>query len=59
MPLRQILGDGAGIEGAEVPKLPPETLKKAFRAMLLVRTLDAKLTNLQRQGRIGFYGARG
>lgn len=57
MPLRQVLGDGQGIEGAEVPKVAPETLKHAFRTMLLQRTLDAKLTNLQRQGRIGFYGA--
>ena len=57
MPLRQILGDGSGIEGADVPKLAPEALKRAFRTMLLVRTLDNKLTNMQRQGRIGFYGA--
>lgn len=57
MPMRKVLYDGTGMEGVEAPKLPPETLKKAFRTMLLVRTLDAKLTNLQRQGRIGFYGA--
>lgn len=57
MPLRQVLGDGQGIEGAEVPQVAPEELKKAFRTMLLVRTLDVRLTNLQRQGRIGFYGA--
>lgn len=57
MPMRRVLYDGSGMEGVEVPRLPPETLKKAFRTMLLVRTLDAKLTNLQRQGRIGFYGA--
>ncbi len=56
-PLRQILGDGEGKPGVEAPKLAPELLKKAFRTMLLVRTLDAKMTNLQRQGRIGFYGA--
>jgi pyruvate dehydrogenase E1 component alpha subunit len=57
VPLRQVLGDGLGIEGAEVPKVAPEDLKRAFRTMLLVRTLDTRLTNLQRQGRIGFYGA--
>ncbi|MHB8632467.1 MAG: thiamine pyrophosphate-dependent dehydrogenase E1 component subunit alpha [Thermoplasmatota archaeon] len=55
--LLSLLGDGDGVAGVEVPKLAPEVLKKAFRTMLLVRTLDAKLTNLQRQGRIGFYGA--
>lgn len=52
-----LLGDGEGVAGVDVPKLAPEMLKKAFRTMLLVRTLDAKMTNLQRQGRIGFYGA--
>jgi pyruvate dehydrogenase E1 component alpha subunit/2-oxoisovalerate dehydrogenase E1 component alpha subunit len=51
------LGNGEGVAGVEAPKLAPEMLRKAFRTMLLVRTLDAKLTNLQRQGRIGFYGA--
>ena len=56
-PLLSILGDGEGAAGVQVPKLPPELLKKAFRTMLLVRALDAKMTNLQRQGRIGFYGA--
>lgn len=57
MPLRQVLGDGDGIEGARVPDIPVEELKRAFRTMLQVRTLDTRLTNLQRQGRIGFYGA--
>lgn len=57
LPMLRILGDGEGVDGVEAPKLPAETLKKAFRTMLLVRTLDVKLTNLQRQGRIGFYGA--
>ncbi|HEX2066483.1 MAG TPA: thiamine pyrophosphate-dependent dehydrogenase E1 component subunit alpha [Candidatus Thermoplasmatota archaeon] len=57
VPLLRILGDGEGVEGVEAPRLPPETLKRAFRTMLLVRALDVKLTNLQRQGRIGFYGA--
>jgi pyruvate dehydrogenase E1 component alpha subunit/2-oxoisovalerate dehydrogenase E1 component alpha subunit len=57
VPLLQFLGDGDGIDGVEAPKLDPGMLRKAFRTMLLVRTLDAKLTNMQRQGRIGFYGA--
>ncbi|HLF16704.1 MAG TPA: thiamine pyrophosphate-dependent dehydrogenase E1 component subunit alpha [Candidatus Thermoplasmatota archaeon] len=57
MPTLRLLGDGDGVKGTDVPKLPAEMLKKAFRTMLLVRTLDTKLTHLQRQGRIGFYGA--
>ena len=56
-PCGSVLYDGNGMDGVEVPKLPPETLKRAFRTMLQVRTLDTRLTNLQRQGRIGFYGA--
>ncbi len=55
--LLQILGDGEGVSGAAVPDVPREALERAFRTMLLVRTLDAKLTNMQRQGRLGFYGA--
>ncbi len=53
----QILGDGDGVAGVEIPQLPAKQLRKAFHTMLLVRTLDVKLSNLQRQGRIGFYGA--
>jgi len=55
--LLRVLGDGDGVKGARVPDLPAETLERAFRTMLLVRTLDTKLTNMQRQGRLGFYGA--
>jgi len=33
------------------------TLLEAFRWMLLARALDARMLALQRQGRIGFYGA--
>jgi pyruvate dehydrogenase E1 component alpha subunit len=57
LPMVRFLGDGEGVEGVEAPRLAPEMLRKAFRTMLLVRTLDTKLTNMQRQGRIGFYGA--
>lgn len=57
MELLRYLGDGHGIEGVDVPELPRAQLEAAFRTMLLVRTLDRRLTNLQRQGRIGFYGA--
>ncbi|MFG1530195.1 MAG: thiamine pyrophosphate-dependent enzyme [Thermoplasmata archaeon] len=34
-----------------------ETLRTAFRWMLRARALDARMQALQRQGRIGFYGA--
>jgi len=34
-----------------------DLLRSAFRWMLLGRTLDARMQALQRQGRVGFYGA--
>jgi pyruvate dehydrogenase E1 component alpha subunit len=34
-----------------------ETVLSAYRWMVLARTLDARMQALQRQGRIGFYGA--
>ena len=37
------------------PKLAPETLKLAYRNLVLVRMLDSRMLSLQRQGRIGFY----
>jgi pyruvate dehydrogenase E1 component alpha subunit len=35
----------------------PKTLEAAYRWMTLARTLDARMQGLQRQGRVGFYGA--
>jgi pyruvate dehydrogenase E1 component subunit alpha len=34
-----------------------ELLRSAYRWMLFARTLDARMQALQRQGRVGFYGA--
>ncbi len=36
--------------------LKPSQLQELYRWMLLVRVLDQRMLNLQRQGRIGFYG---
>lgn len=52
--LRIIDLDGTCDSKAE-PKLAPEVLTKAYRELLLVRLLDARMLSLQRQGRIGFY----
>jgi len=38
-------------------KLSPAELKEIYRGMLLIRTLDERMMTLQRQGRVGFYGA--
>lgn len=55
----RILSDDGRIEPqVDVAGLPPLSLRRRmFREMRRVRVLDARLTALQRQGRIGFYGA--
>ncbi len=53
--LHQVI-DPAGKAVAEVPSIPPEDLRRMFRFMLLMRTLDGRMLSLQRQGRVGFYG---
>src|SRR6059058_4883741 len=44
------------IEGAP-PRLSPERLLRLYREMVRLRTLDERMMTLQRQGRVGFYGA--
>ncbi len=39
------------------PHLAPDALLAAYRAMMRIRILDERMMTLQRQGRIGFYGA--
>jgi pyruvate dehydrogenase E1 component alpha subunit/2-oxoisovalerate dehydrogenase E1 component alpha subunit len=50
------LVDETGREAAPVPKLPEGLGVKFLEAMLFQRALDQRMLNLQRQGRIGFYG---
>ncbi len=38
------------------PKIPPEELKRLYRAFLLARRFDERMLRLQRQGRIGTFG---
>jgi pyruvate dehydrogenase E1 component subunit alpha len=62
MGLLQILRpDGSVVDAASVPgDLTAERAVKMYRGMLTIRTMDERLMNLQRQGRVGFYGeARG
>lgn len=42
---------------SQSPNLSGEQLLEVYRAMLKIRTLDERMMTLQRQGRIGFYGA--
>lgn len=47
----------AGSASAGGPALSTDQLLELYRAMLRVRILDDRMITLQRQGRIGFYGA--
>jgi pyruvate dehydrogenase E1 component alpha subunit/2-oxoisovalerate dehydrogenase E1 component alpha subunit len=53
--LRRVLDD-EGRAVAAVPEIPVDDLRRLFRHMLVLRTMDQRLLSLQRQGRIGFYG---
>jgi pyruvate dehydrogenase E1 component alpha subunit/2-oxoisovalerate dehydrogenase E1 component alpha subunit len=50
---RVLEDDGA----AKEPTMTPELALRAYREMRRLRAIDARMTLLQRQGRIGFYGA--
>src|SRR5258706_1243581 len=41
----------------EALPIPRETLLRLYREMVRLRTLDERMMTLQRQGRVGFYGA--
>ncbi len=53
--LRRVL-DEQGRAVGEVPEVPADDLRRLYRHMLVLRTMDGRMLSLQRQGRIGFYG---
>jgi len=53
---RVLADDGSAIASAD-PRLPPEVLLRAYRELRRLRAIDARMVMLQRQGRVGFYGA--
>jgi pyruvate dehydrogenase E1 component alpha subunit/2-oxoisovalerate dehydrogenase E1 component alpha subunit len=55
--LFRVLGDDGRADPQNDPRLPAETVLRAYREMRRLRSLDARMIALQRQGRIGFYGA--
>src|SRR5687768_5942725 len=55
--LARVLNDDGDIEPARDPGLSEHARLRLFRELLRVRRLDERLIALQRQGRIGFYGA--
>ena len=50
-----LASDGTIVPGAVVPEISPEDLLLLYRAMILNRKIDERMTRLQRQGRIGFF----
>ncbi|HEY3821234.1 MAG TPA: thiamine pyrophosphate-dependent enzyme [Polyangiaceae bacterium] len=55
--LMRVLRDDGTADPATDPRLPGEMLLRAYREMRRLRALDARMILLQRQGRVGFYGA--
>src|ERR1700679_1881955 len=49
--------DRASPDSAAELKPSPELLLRLYREMVKLRTLDERMMTLQRQGRVGFYGA--
>src|SRR5437588_1264068 len=45
------------VQKLETPPIPREVLLRLYREMVRLRTLDERMMTLQRQGRVGFYGA--
>jgi pyruvate dehydrogenase E1 component alpha subunit len=50
-----ILDSDGALDAALEPDIPPDDLKRMYRAMLLARRLDERMVRLQRQGRIGTF----
>jgi pyruvate dehydrogenase E1 component alpha subunit/2-oxoisovalerate dehydrogenase E1 component alpha subunit len=55
--LLRVLRDDGRADPDRDPRLPEATLMRAYREMRRLRALDARMIALQRQGRVGFYGA--
>jgi pyruvate dehydrogenase E1 component alpha subunit len=55
--LFRVLRDDGTTDEATDPRLPLELVLRAYREIKRLRVLDARMILLQRQGRVGFYGA--
>jgi len=55
--LLRVLRDDASVDPETDPHLPDALLLRGYREMRRLRLLDARMIVLQRQGRVGFYGA--
>lgn len=47
--------EGKVLDGREEPKLGPDTLRKMYKDMVTLATMDGIMYDAQRQGRISFY----
>lgn len=52
-----VLREDGSADPATDPNVPADVLLSAYRHMRRLRLLDARMILLQRQGRVGFYGA--
>jgi pyruvate dehydrogenase E1 component alpha subunit/2-oxoisovalerate dehydrogenase E1 component alpha subunit len=52
-----VLREDGSADPATDPNVPADVLLSAYRHMRRLRLLDARMIVLQRQGRVGFYGA--
>src|SRR5260370_18384949 len=55
--LLRVLRANGSADPSTDPLLPEATLLRAYREIRRLRLFDARMISLQRQGRIGFYGA--
>jgi len=55
--LFRVLRDDGSVDPAHDPRMPDALVSRAYREMKRLRLLDARMILLQRQGRVGFYGA--
>ncbi len=55
--LFRVLRDDGSVDPANDPALSKELLLRGYREMRRLRAIDARMIVLQRQGRVGFYGA--
>ncbi len=55
--LLRVLRDDGTADPQTDPRMPEDLLARAYLEMRRLRLLDARMVVLQRQGRIGFYGA--
>jgi pyruvate dehydrogenase E1 component alpha subunit len=55
--LHRVLRDDGSVDPATDPHMPVDLVLRAYREIKRLRVLDARMILIQRQGRIGFYGA--